>query len=47
MRILALLFIPFILSCSFFDEELDNNAIARVENKMLYHSDIKEIVSEV
>lgn len=43
-----LLYIPilslFLLACNFFEEKVESNAIARVKNKFLYESDIKELL---
>ncbi len=44
MRILALLLLPLVVSCSLFEDGAEESAIARVENKYLFHSDIQGIV---
>ena len=44
MRLLIFLLVPLLFSCSVFEEENDDNAIARVENKFLYQSDIQGII---
>jgi len=44
MRVLAILIIPFLCSCSLFEEETDEVAIARVEDKYLFQEDIVGIV---
>lgn len=44
MRILALLIISILSSCSLFEEEVVDNPIARVEDKYLFQSDIDGIV---
>ncbi len=44
MRILTLLLVPVLFSCSFFEDKTDNTSIARVGNKHLLFSDIQGIV---
>jgi hypothetical protein len=44
MRFLVILFVPFLFSCSFFEEENIEIPIARVEDKYLNQSDIVGIV---
>jgi len=44
MRIIILLLVLFIVSCNLFDENRDNTAIARAENKYLTYSDIEDII---
>lgn len=44
MRVLAFLLLPFLFSCSLFEEETKDSAIARVEEKYLLQSDITGIV---
>ncbi len=40
MRVLAIIYIFFLFSCSFLEEETTENSIARVDTKYLYESDI-------
>ncbi len=44
MRVLAILFIPFLFSCSLFEEEVNEIVVARVEDKYLFQEDILGIV---
>jgi hypothetical protein len=44
MRILSFLFLPILFSCSMFETEIADNAIARVEDKYLLQSDVIGIV---
>ncbi len=44
MRIAILLLITFFVSCNLLEEKKDNNAIARVNDKYLLYSDIKDII---
>jgi hypothetical protein len=46
MRVLAILIIPFLFSCSLFEEDIILSSIARVEDKLLDQSDIIGIVPE-
>lgn len=46
MRVLAIILIPFLFSCSFFEEESTEFSIARVGDKYLYQSDVIGIVPE-
>ena len=44
MRVVAIILLPFIFSCSLFEEEIEDTAIARVKNKYLLSSDVEGIV---
>ena len=44
MRVLAILFIPFLFSCSFFEEEINDDVVAKVGSKYLFKDDISGIV---
>ena len=44
MRIDILLLITFFVSCNLLEEKKDNNAIARLNDKYLLYSDIKDII---
>ena len=44
MRVFSFLLLSLFISCSFFEDKVDDATIARVENKFLFHSDIMGIV---
>jgi hypothetical protein len=44
MRVIVLLLISVFISCTLFKEEVDDKAVARVDDKFLLYSDIKGIV---
>ena len=44
MRVLAILLLSLFLSCSLFEDEVSDTAIARVEDRYLFHADIEGVV---